>query len=171
MIYKLLVLITLILFNVLLSKDDLTVVITKSSSRNNIYLSFAGDGNLAALNYERIIGVKESSFYTLKAGISYHPDMDNKVYIDFYKPPNETGPILTNHFTFNFGKKYTYFEVGLGSSVYFFEDNDGYIVYPILGIRKQSGNGSFRVFAHPFSFMKENVDWICPIGISFGICF
>ncbi|MCK5760488.1 MAG: hypothetical protein KAH33_04290 [Candidatus Delongbacteria bacterium] len=154
-------------------KDSLNYSLTSS---NNIYLSFAGDGNLAALNYERIFKNTEKLFYTFKIGISYHPDMTthtDMIYdFEFDRPDDdETGPIITNHLTINYGEKYTFFEVGVGSSVYLLEDNAWNVVYPIIGIRRQSANGSFRIFTHPFSLTNKNVDWIFPVGISFGISF
>jgi hypothetical protein len=175
--YKIVTLVILTLFNLLSAQDDLTGLITKSSARNNIYLSFAGDGNLAALNYERIFKNTEKLFYTFKVGISYHPDRtthtDRTYDFEFDRPDDddETGPIITNHLTINYGEKYTFFEVGVGCSVYLLEDNAWNVVYPIIGIRRQSANGSFRIFTHPFSLTNKNVDWIFPVGISFGICF
>jgi len=169
-----LIFILLILFSGNLYSGSLTVKEgLKLTSNNNVYLSFFGDGNPVALNYERIFGIKKGSFLTFKTGISYHPDMTG-AYIHTsleFDRPDETGPIITYHLTYNYGKKYTFFEIGLGTSVYLLEDNDGYIVYPILGLRKQSSNGSFRVFTHPFSLIDDNVDWICPVGISFGFSF
>lgn len=170
-----LIFISLTLFVGTLSCDSLTVKeVVKLTSKNNVYLSFFGDGNPVALNYDRIFGVKERLFHTFKAGISYRPNIGGSyAYTNNFvqTPPDESGPIVTNHFTFNYGKNYTFFEIGMGTSIYLLEDNSGFVAYPILGLRRQSSNGSFRIFTHPFTLINDNVDWICPVGISFGICF
>ncbi|NOR44668.1 MAG: hypothetical protein GQ534_03700 [Candidatus Delongbacteria bacterium] len=141
-------------------------------SNNNVYLSFLGDGNPVALNYERIFQEKENLFHAFKMGISYYVNFGGaEAYELTSDTTDDSGLIFTNHITFNYGRKYTYLEVGIGTTYYDVRGDYGIIAYPIIGVRRQSNNGSVRLFCHPFHIMKDNVEFIFPVGFSLGISF
>ena len=156
--------------------DSLSVVQNpKLTNYNNIYLNLFGDGSIASVNYERIFKNTPKLFHTFKLGVSYHPDIGTTQDAEYegvgYESTDKSGLIITNHLTFNYGKKFTFFEVGLGTSAYLIEENEEFLIYPIIGLRRQSNNGSIRIFVHPIFLNKDNVELVFPIGFSFGICF
>lgn len=146
---------------------------------NNIYLSTLGaDLTIISINYERLIRIRPKSFLTVDMGIGYNTMVDD---FEFQGKGYLTFP---HHFTMNLGRRKSFFEFGIGGTLFFGDDlpNDGtvyYDIYPIIGYRLHpliSKKVNFRVFASfPPSFIIsdwENLTfWWFPIGVCLGIGF
>jgi hypothetical protein len=147
--------------------------------RNNVYLSTLGaDLTIVSIDYERLFLIRRRFFFTGELGAGYNAQVDD---FEFQGISYLTFP---QHFTMNLGKRKSFFEFGIGGTLFIGEDlpNDGtvyYDIYPIIGYRLHpliSKRVNFRVFASfPPSFINSDWEtftfWWSPIGVSLGIGF
>lgn len=150
---------------------------------NNIYLSTLGaDLTVVAINYERLFLMRSKFFLTVELGIGYNKQVD--IWESGQKPNYLTFP---HHLTMNVGKRKSFFEYGIGGTLFLGEDLPEnklgetvyYDIYPIIGYRLhplKSKKVNFRVFASfPPSFIISEWEtltfWWFPLGVGLGIGF
>jgi hypothetical protein len=110
-------------------------------------------------------------------GIGYNAHLDDFEFQGNYLT-------LPQHITMNFGKRKSFFEIGIGGTLFIGKDlpNNGtvyYDVYPIIGYRLHpllSKKVNFRIYSSfPPSFIISDWEtftfWWFPFGISLGIGF
>ncbi|MBC7773889.1 MAG: hypothetical protein H7246_00515 [Phycisphaerae bacterium] len=131
-------------------------------SKNAIYLSLLGEGTLSA-HYNRMLYEKREFFVDGKIGIGLVSGRGESI-----------GKCISHSVSANFGQRHS-LELGFGGTYYqasanFYEEEDGYGLYPIMGykFRSASSRFTFRVSTHP---MKPNLSVTWPISVSFGLAF
>ena len=137
--------------------------------KNSVDLTLGGSGLFLSANYSRTILVKPSYFVNASAGIG------TVVMIGGVSVPHQL--------TFNFGKKSSFLELGLGGTFWTGKSNDSgytetissYYLSPIVGWRKNFDNNLvFRAYANPLIYISgaQSEYAVTPfMGISLGYKF
>ncbi len=147
--------------------DDLT---THNIRKNCIDVTVGGSGLFLSTNYSRVLVVQPGYFVNASVGVGTVLMMG--------------GTSLPHQLTFNFGKKSSFLEVGIGGSYWtgktdssgFTETTSTYNISPILGWRKNFDNHvNFRAYVNPLFYVSgEQITnyKVTPFaGISFGYTF
>jgi hypothetical protein len=137
--------------------------------KNSVDITLGGSGLFLSTNYSRVIMAKPNYFINASVGIG---------------TVIMTGGITLPHqLTFNFGKKSSFLELGLGGTFWTGKSNDSgytetinsYYLSPIVGWRKNFKNNLvFRVYTNPLFYIsgEESEHTITPYaGISLGYSF
>ena len=145
--------------------------------KNNVTLSFLGNGSFMSLDYERLFFLAPNKFISNSFGIGGGSEIE--FCLNGSSPCSSTKGLLTvpHSLTANWGRNRHFFEFGIGGTIVIGNTNENYFLYPILGWRIQPnksklGRNNFRLFVSvPFSGIEtEDILWI-PIGISYGVLF
>lgn len=141
--------------------------------RQNISLNILGDVSIISLNFESLFRVKEKSFLSGKVGIGYNHEIISTGW--FSLPLFIPLATIPHHFTFNYGKKKHFIELGAGGTLLVNGGNGYYISYPIIGYRFQPEKPkrmNFRINSQ-FPIIDYSGSDIDPIavGLSAGVCF
>ncbi len=79
-----------------------------------------------------------------------------------------------HHITGNLGRKTSFFEFGLGGTIFNGNINQKYFLYPIIGYRYQAlekRKMSFRAWVYYPFVMKVDDLLLAPYGLSVGVSF
>lgn len=150
------------------NNSDLSTGLTR---KNSVDVTVGGTGLGLSTNYSRIIAVKSNYFINASVGIG--------------SIPIEGGTTVPHQLTFNFGKKSSFLELGLGGTYWtgksnasgYTERDNSYNISPIIGWRKNfKSNIVFRTFASPIIHVSGvhfvNQYAVFPyMGISLGYTF
>lgn len=173
-----------IIFTLLFAASGLVLIAQNtpdSPAKNNINLNFFGDASYVSINYERLFTVSPHIFFSGKLGIGYAEDFCIPIYNSC--ADNKGWMAISHHITSNFGKRNNFFEIGLGGTLNSLSEdeygpvNDRYLLYPVVGYRRQpllSNKLVFRIFvnAPPLNIIWESITQpFIPLGFSFGITF
>ncbi len=97
------IILLVLLSNLTFAQDSLSFN-KKYMAKNNLSIDLTGVGLLYSVNYERNFSIKDNSFHTLRAGISYIGSLGID-YASIYLPVS---------YFYSIGKKKSKFLVGLG---------------------------------------------------------
>lgn len=147
---------------------------------NVIGVNLLGNGSLASLQYERMFMNKPRFFMSSSVGVGM-----NQEFALFTNSKHQYVTFCSG-LTANLGKKYTYFEIGIGATALVHEQEVSACVYPTLGFRLHPiKRKDFSVrFFHQFPFtvngangegrnngLMVNEVIFCPLGIQLGVSF
>ena len=141
---------------------------------NSININLLGNASNISVNYQRIYFVKSNFFVSGKIGFGYYKKLGLCLrgrYLGYEpcKPPKKISTI-THHITGNWGKKRSYFELGIGGSVV----GNNYLMYPIIGYRllPLKSDINFRIFGEwPIIKAGKSEVLFIPIGLELGVSF
>ena len=168
----------LIIFFVLMTFCSITIAQhtdtdTIGRRLNGIHLNFLGDISLFSLHYERSFPINAELFLTAKFGIGQNQEFE--ICFSGSCGPRDKYLTIPHHVTANLGSGRLHFEGGIGATFVSGNQEQAYLVYPILGLRLVPRNPKkviFRLFACPASVEPDELDIIVPpIGLSFGLGF
>lgn len=150
-----------------IESDNIIMAIDNDRPLNSLYVSFAGDFSLIAVNYEGAIPVKSGIHLSSKIGLGY---LEEVICIlgCYYDHGFVTIP---HHLTANFGKKRSFFEVGIGAT---YVINKIYLPYATVGYKflsLEKGKINFRVYGQlPLLYWDAppNDLLFIPFGVSVG---
>lgn len=160
-----------LLLSVTVYSQENNANLRKSVMKNSIDLTVGGMGLGASINYSRILLVKSKYFINASVGIGTVPSIG--------------GITIPHQLTYNFGKKNSFLELGVGGSYWSGKSNDSgytetlnsYQLSPIIGWRKHFKNNMlFRIYANPLfhingEYYIENYEVIPYLGVSIGYNF
>ena len=145
---------------------------------NSVYMNLLADASLISINYERLFPINTYMFFCASIGVGYNEEF--KICIFGPCAPARTYRTIPHRITFNVGKRKNFFEIGMGGTSFKSGDYRDYVLYPIIGYRRQplvTQKFNFRVYGQ-FPFFKSD-NWesdnpnilFIPLGLSFGLCF
>lgn len=163
----------LILFvsNLLLAQENNSKQQVLPIKKNNVEFTVAGMGLGISINYNRVLLMKSNYFLNASAGIG--------------SVPFSGGLSIPHQLTINFGKKSSFFELGIGG-VYWTGTSSAtaeqeklysYQIAPIIGFRKHVKQRLvLRVYTNPLFLVSgvplyENYDIVLYLGFSVGWAF
>ncbi len=147
------------------------IEVEDSRPRHSISLNLAGDGTLISLNFDGLKIINSKFFLSSKTGIGYTEEFS--LFLFDSGDDFESFTTFSQHFTMNIGEGRNFFEIGVGGT-FFFGDEDLIRTYPVIGYRFlpfKTSEVTFRAFVNVFSeFFVEDL-YLSPIGLSMGITF
>lgn len=169
--FRYFVLLALLFVSIMVSAQKKPDIRRIDNKMNRVDATLGGNGLLLSVNYSRIISVRSNYFTEAGAGLGFFAFA--------------SGLTLPHHFSFNFGRKSSFFEAGLGGVYWsgktdasgYEERSDSYQISPIIGWRKHYKNSMvLRVFASPLfhisgEYFYEDYAVVPYGGISFGYRF
>jgi|GEM_PF-3337486 len=137
---------------------------------NNISLNFGGGTEFSA-NFERLYYVTSNFFLTGQIGMGYNTNYDEETGESI-----ENFVVLPHHFTGNIGRKRSYFEFGLSSTLVLGDVKKPYPIGPLIGYRHlplKAKRVGFRVyFNFPLSVFGKDFNPFWPeFDIDFGYTY
>lgn len=155
---------------------------TKREPLNNITFGTFGEASIISLGWSKDYFLNNNVVFNIKTGIGY-----NESFCINCQSKDISWVTFPSSASIAIGFRTQFLELGMGATpMYTFNslDDNGYIVYPILGWRfipKNSGGANFRLFTHIISsperelFIYKSNDKMnflfVPIGFSFGYSF
>jgi hypothetical protein len=127
---------------------------------------------LLSLDFEKLIYLKSNRILAAGLGLGFNQEFN--IFSNGESPTNYF--MLPHHITWNFGKKRSFFELGVGASWVSGDKQNWYLVYPMLGYRfhpfKNPGF-SFKVWAYYLfgqTFVTVYAETLfSPVGLSIGL--
>lgn len=128
------------------------------------------DASLFAVNYERIYEIGPRMLLSTRMGLGY-----NEEFLIWNTQKANEYTTLPHAVTFNFGKRRSFFEIGMGGTIIAGVTSQHYILYPIISYRILPLN--FKRLNMRVSVQIPTVGWetedifFFPIGLSIGYSY
>lgn len=141
----------------------------KRGISNNLYINILGNASDLSLNYEKLYLQGNDNFLTTKIGIGFVKEFQ------LFSNNTETYITFPHHMTYNIKCKSFYFEMGLEGTAILGNTKDNYLLYPLIGIRRQILEKKacfFRLyFSAPIAGFNDKDILYVPVGINLGYSF
>jgi hypothetical protein len=140
---------------------------------NNHAYGGMGNGSLLSINYERLFVINSSYFMAAGVGIGISEEFT----IGNSDHATKSFLMIPHYFSFNFGGKNSFLELGFGGTGAFWKSNGTYTIFPLFGYRFHRplfNKYTCRIYgSFPLNrgIFKQGDYFFWFFGLSFGTSF